>query len=728
METYKSYPSIYLELVLDLYRDIADCYGICSKTRRIEIRVIRNRWRHEGESFLTKGLPRFGKAIDIAMSRGTPLLIPGWETRPESAIPQFLGWLLERVFGTDGYELPEPEAMAVKHLRQLSYTMYKLEVPYEPETAQAVIDSFVRTEEDITASWQEDHLLFDLWLDRARDLVTRTLSPLDPFGIKPKHGPGAVSTGEGVLEKSFFSRIYRPLERIYPFMEWMRFNLNHVAHSYEADQGNLEVLDRATAKVVLVPKDSRGPRLISCEPLEIQWIQQGLAHAMVRQIELSPYTRGQVNFTSQEVNRRLALKGSLGGTWVTLDMKEASDRVSCKLVERLFAGHPRLLEALMAARSQATLLPNGTVLELSKFAPMGSATCFPVEALCFWALAVSAIAVEQTMRALGYSSDEDRYPLLEYANGAFTKRCIPRSAIRKSVYVYGDDIIVSEKDYVTLMQWLPRVGLMFNADKCCTARFFRESCGCDAYRGVDVTPVRLRTVWCGRRTDPRGLESYVAFSNAMYGLGHYRTAHRAKRLVEALYGLIPYTNSYTTKPNGSVVATTSAPAWVCDGPAHLANRLISGQQATEESVISLRRELIDYQKRATCGVLLETDGIVVVNIDDRAHIEYVGEQALSLLIALRLAYKPADAPDQTPVECVELSNPLKFRFNRKLYRMECYTLASVPKHIVQRDKTLHNATLGYGEMLRRFSAGYGPHGGVYAMVRRNRLKRTWSQV
>jgi hypothetical protein len=605
MESKNSSPDLYLDLVCGLYRDIAQCYSVSSRVQRIELRVIEERYRREGLSFLTKGLPRLGKAVDTALSAGIPLAIKGFTL--DGAIPKFLGWLLSRVFDTVGLELDQPDPVALKHFRQFVYLLYKLAIPYEKTTAQAVVDSFVKTEADLSSINLADLSDADLgWINDARDFITRVISPIDPLRITPKHGPGAVATGEHALNKCEFSRIYESMERVYPFTEWMRFNLSHVAESWQADQQRLSLEKEPTARVVLVPKDSRGPRLISCEPLEVQWIQQGLGSLIKNQIELSRWTRGHVNFTDQSINRRLSLSSSLDGRWVTLDMKEASDRVSLDLVERLFSGHPTLVEAMKACRSTRTLLPDGTVMTLKKFAPMGSNLCFPVESLVFYALAVSAI------KRTGYSW---------------------RKA-RASVFVYGDDIIVDSKVYKELTLRFPVVGLMFNADKCCTASSFRESCGCDAYHGVDITPVRLKTVWSHRRTDPVALASYVAFRNAMWSKGYDHAVQIVEKLVHLVYGGIPYTNDYTVHENGSCVSNANAIAYT--------------------------------------------------------------------------AYEP----------CRHLNRRFKRRFNKHLFYSEVLSYQSSP---VKR-RTRHD---GYQEWLRRLSDNYGAHGGYYALVRRNRLKRTW---
>lgn len=524
---------VYTSLYWRLLQDIADCYT--DSEPGLDWAKAQSRFSREGIAFFTKTLPRLGKAFDLALQGRTRFLFTGFQKDPVTGVPKFLGWLLKRVFSEDSNIRSDANVQAIKHVRQLLYFMYKLELPYEQKTCKKVIDSFVSVEEEIkNLSIPES----DPIVSRARVLITRVLSGHCPRNIVPRHGPGSVSTGELGGEKSHFSRLYAALEREFPFTEYFRLSALHTVDTYDEIQA-LEPLETGTAKVVLVPKDSRGPRLISCEPLEYQWIQQGLQRKLYSIVENHWITKGFVNFTDQEVNRRLALESSHSQEWVTLDMKDASDRVSVELVKNLFRDSG-WLDALLASRSTHTRLPDGGTVELAKFAPMGSAVCFPIEALCFYALSVSVLVVYR-----GYRWQD---------------------AIR-SVYVYGDDLIVKRADYALILQHLPRFGLMFNESKCCTSGFFRESCGCDAYKGIDVTPIRLRTRWSRRRTqDPSVLVSYVALHNAMYDSYHRRTAAYIREIVEDLYGLLPFLEYKEVKKSYSQ-STSSPPGrvigWYC---------------------------------------------------------------------------------------------------------------------------------------------------------------------
>jgi hypothetical protein len=328
--------------------------------------------------------------------------------------------------------------------------------------------------------------------------------------IWPKHGPGAVATGERGERKYNLRRLYSALETRYPYWEYFVTGACHVASDWDAN--HLVLQEEPTAKVVLVPKDSRGPRLISCEPLEVQWIQQGIMQVMVDEIEGHFLTRGRVNFRDQTINGRAALLASKTGEQVTLDMNDASDRVSLDLVKALFCG-TQLLGALTASRSTGTLLPDGRRITLKKFAPMGSACCFPVEALVFWALAVASIQLTNGMRW----------------------HQIP------NVLVYGDDVICDRADYPVVMTQLERFHLKWNSSKCCTHGSFRESCGVDDYKGTIVTPIRLRRVVTSSRAHSQ-YKSLLAFAGHAEARGLRETASWARAELIKAYGNLPYTS------------------------------------------------------------------------------------------------------------------------------------------------------------------------------------------
>lgn len=482
-----------------------------------DITTIRRRTQRESLSFLTKTLPKLGKALDKALEEGHFSVPSGFKRSAQSEnIPALLQVYFMSIFEPDGRLRENPNVGAIKHLRQVLFAFYKLELPYSPNQEEKVLSGFIQTEQELKAfaTPVTDHIDLASWI------VEEVFRDFDPYCIVPRHGPGAVATGEKLDEKYVFGRYYTHLHQFYPFSCYMRTSTSHFSDQL-AEMIELPRYKSGTAKVVLVPKDSRGPRLISCEPLEYQWIQQGLGRALSAHIESHPLTSGRVNFSSQEYNRSLALQSSIDRSYATLDLKDASDRNSLELVRSLFAGCNKLLRALESCRTEATILPDGRRVPLVKFAPMGSACCFPVEAICFWALAVAARCVEE------------RLTFEEAAS---------------QVYVYGDDIIVPTHAADSCIRILEECYLKVNLDKSCIKGFFRESCGMDAFKGVEITPTRVKSLWSNTPSDGHAYASYVSYLNSFRVKGYHETFEFLRNAITRTYGSIPYGTSDSSFP------------------------------------------------------------------------------------------------------------------------------------------------------------------------------------
>lgn len=515
---------IEIKIIAAVLHDVSKRHGLVFNTRACSLTFhkVESRVRAEGLSFLTKTLPRLGKALDRALTGETKLnsISLGFKPLRNSELPSFLGEFFSQVFQQDGALLPHPCSNSVKVLRDVLYLFYKYELPYTDEQTQTVISRFEKTEEDILArshSFKELEARVNAsYQDRfyrnsadktvqvaraAKDLLARLFCRFDPKDIYPRHGPGVVATKQRLWGKYCWSNVSAKITDVYPFDEYFCSSLGHVCDTFDSFRA---ITDREVpAKVILVPKDSRGPRLISCEPVDQQWVQQGLGRAIVRLVESHPITKWNVHFTDQSPNQIGALSGSLSGRYSTLDLNEASDRVSVDLVRLLFP--ETVLPYLEACRSSSTELPDGRVINLQKFAPMGSCLCFPILALTVWAILAAG------------SPDADT---------------------RESILVYGDDVIVTTAYAGDAIELLESFGLKVNRDKSCTSGFFRESCGTDAFRDVNVTPVRLRTVWSSTPC-PNAYASWIAYANSFFDKQYYLTYDLIVAELLALYGPIP---------------------------------------------------------------------------------------------------------------------------------------------------------------------------------------------
>lgn len=423
---------------------------------------------------------------------------------------------MKEVTNVDGTLKSNLDQCCLTDLIQICFLCYKLDLPYSKKMNKKMIDQFIQTEKDL----EELSFEYDDFLDSCADLAYDILKDFDPMNIIPRHGPGGVATGEKDEEKWIPRRKYNSIHRVYPYYEYFvpsRASLLSKVQWYKS----LKKLESGTALVKLVPKDSRGPRLISMEPLEYQFIQQGIARELMHHLEKRCYiTRGYLNFEKQCVNRNLALWNSCSRSYATLDMKEASDRVSLKLVECIFSKLPLFLRCIKATRSESTELPWGEIITLRKFAPMGSALCFPVESLIFFIMS-------EVLRR--------------------------NNKVKGRVYVYGDDIIVPSTLSTVLFTILPIYGLQFNERKSFVKGYFRESCGLDAYKGHLCTPTRLKKP-LPQKWSPLLIQSAVDFSNRLFERGYWRSADFVKNTIS---GILPISAIRSTKDSFGGLAYSS---------------------------------------------------------------------------------------------------------------------------------------------------------------------------
>lgn len=228
-----------------------------------------------------------------------------------------------------------------------------------------------------------------------------------------------------------------------------------------------------------VPKSLKTTRTVSSEPATFMYAQLGVMDHMYR--ELHRRFPNHISLHDQERHaRKLLVRRSrvvpsfrppqiAKAAWhseyfavapdpnVSIDLSDASDYVSRSLVSQLL---PEWHEVLFAVRSTFTLFPDGTLVPLRTFAPMGSGVCFPVlTAVCAAACAVVC-------------NDSDDWG------------------------VYGDDIIVPLHAFDEVVWLLKAMGLVVNESKSCSTGRYREACGCEVYQTgdyvSDITPALIR--------------------------------------------------------------------------------------------------------------------------------------------------------------------------------------------------------------------------------------------
>jgi hypothetical protein len=512
---------------------LRDCGTMCGADTTKDIETVRRRVEYEGESFLTLTLPLFAGAFDLALASG--VLEPSavshfrWHRR---GLPEFLRGFLLLIFDTKGLLLPDPSVQAIYCVRQICLLHKKVLRDCTPKREAAAIAKFRKTDDELarpsTSPDTDDRL--DKAFSFVSGVVWSSILRGAPFGdptdeLHPAHGPGATAERVSGNAKYVFQRWHSRLEEHFPFTEYAIGSLRDVGGEAcpLARVEFVEPGDEQPVKVTLVPKTLKTPRVIAIEPVCMQFVQQGILRWLVPLIERGTYTGGRVNFSDQSINARLALKSSVSGRYATLDLSDASDRVSSELVWQMLAVAPGFRDQVFACRSTRAKLPDGDVIPLKKFASMGSALCFPMEAMVFFCTVVARrmLRAGMTLRARNV-----------------------RKASRR-VYVYGDDIIVPTDEAPDACGALEAFGLKVNSRKSFWTGRFRESCGTDAFAGTDVTPVYVRHLPPDSVRDAEATVSWVSMGNQFYMAGLWKTADAVRAHVEKRVGRLPL------RPEGS---------------------------------------------------------------------------------------------------------------------------------------------------------------------------------
>lgn len=376
-----------MKSLITLFQEVLDeLGGFCSvDTTRDSIAVAR-RFDNEGLQFLAVTLPSLGKGLERGLANGmaSPDLFPGFRCRQNT--PIFLGGFFDLVFDrTSGSVLDIPSIEAIRSLRQITLMFKKIELPSAPADEQAAFDKYVKCDTEV-GDWEDSisndaliefHQLGSLLFSsvfRRVDLETRD------YLLEPMHGSGA--TAEKLMGNFKFTQPEwtQRLEAVFPY--WM-YSTTRGYSTEKYDSVNFrEPGDERPIRVVSVPKTLDAPRVIGIEPACMQYAQQGVRKSLEKAVKKS-FLDNLIGTSSQEPNQLLALQGSIDGSLATLDLREASDRVSNLLVMTLTSGFPHLHDAVQASRSRSADVPGHGIIPLNRFASMGSALCFPFESMVF---------------------------------------------------------------------------------------------------------------------------------------------------------------------------------------------------------------------------------------------------------------------------------------------------------------------------------------------------------
>jgi len=229
-------------------------------------------------------------------------------------------------------------------------------------------------------------------------------------------------------------------------------------------------------KLTCVPKSFKAFRTICPNTVLGAYFSAGLGRVLEDRLR----SVGLNISNLQEKHGLYAERASRTREWVTADLSKASDLPTIQMVNRMV---PReWFNALKLGRiGHFGIEGKPGCYYMASFMAMGIGYTFPLETLIFWALLK---AIQQVSGCKGLIS------------------------------VYGDDLIYPRQMHRWVAALWPKLGLKINLDKTFSSVYFRESCGSDFYRGVNVRPFSPETPEVG---SPLKLESvlYALFNGLL---------------------------------------------------------------------------------------------------------------------------------------------------------------------------------------------------------------------
>lgn len=222
-------------------------------------------------------------------------------------------------------------------------------------------------------------------------------------------------------------------------------------------------------RLSFVPKTALTDRPIAIGPTLNVLLQKGIGKIIRTKLKRA----GNDLNVNQQRHRELAKMASIHGYLATVDLKNASDMISWRVVLDLLPWDWFCL--LDSIRSKYYHI-EGRSYPYQKFSAMGNGFTFELESLLFYAVAYCCCS------ELGLSVED--------------------------VSVYGDDVILPTRAYRLFTEMLGVLGFEVNEDKSFDSGPFRESCGGDFYLGSDVRGFYIK--------DYLKLRDIVRFRNYLY--------------------------------------------------------------------------------------------------------------------------------------------------------------------------------------------------------------------
>lgn len=363
-----------------------------------------------------------------------------------------------------------------------------------------------------------------------RDILRYVFNEWSYDVFLPKHGPGAVAERKvrGLNAKNSGFQYDRKINYLYLRKDNI-FLYNETGNVGSPDM-TFDYDDKSTktSRLKFVPKDWKTTRSICMEPIVFQWAQQAVRLWYETYLSRS-LLANHVFLRDQGMNQQGSRFGSLTGNLDTVDLSAASDSVSWELVKAIFP--PGVLKHLAATRTRTVELPDGEIREIAKYAPMGSALCFPVQSTVYSAIILMVSIASTLGRDWREPGCFDGVDLQAGYNYSFAKRHFTKSMSKFQPFLcYGDDIICDKRVTSNVVEALNQLGFEVNESKSYVGNSaFRESCGQFHFNGSDVSPYFFKVDKISPRISIDSLAGVIEHVNRAWDYGYL---HLRKHLIQ----------------------------------------------------------------------------------------------------------------------------------------------------------------------------------------------------
>lgn len=364
------------------------------------------------------------------------------------------------------------------------------------------------------------------FLSALKGIITSMFTEWEGRRYLPVHGSGAVAERKvrGIIMKN--DAFYTTAKLQYLYREDSLFLENETGSAYAPRSKKLVRPYPKAARLKFVPKDLNNTRSICMEPIPHQWAQQGV-RLWYETALLQGWGGNHIPLHEQEVNADAAQYGALTGRVDTIDLSSASDSVSWDIVKNIFPA--KVLKHLHATRSDRVELPSGETIKVRKFAPMGSALCFPVQSTLYLAVVFAVGVAWRFGQDIGEIGDakhiENNFQTLYELTFA---RSLGKGSDRllEPMYIYGDDIVCDSRITSKVIDVLELLGFQVNVAKSFTGdSAFRESCGGYYLGGRNVTPLRYKVKKFTQKISIDSMASVIDLANRA-GEWNYQSLRR----------------------------------------------------------------------------------------------------------------------------------------------------------------------------------------------------------